>query len=132
MLPADRKPVSARMKPAPLERFRKSLLEWLFCWDSLVAIVSLAIVIGLFVASFDVKSQLARDAIALVAVLFVYRPVMYFVLPPLVMAVGALVIKITSRKSNAGYACPKCGYDVRVTLDRCPECGTELRWGMLP
>ena len=132
MLPADRKHVSARMKPPPLESFRKSVRDWLFCWDSFVAAVNLAIVIVLVVLSFHVKSKLGRDAIALVAAFFVYRPVMYFVFPPLVMAVGIAVVNIIPHKDYTPYACPVCGYDVSETLSRCPECGTELRWGMLP
>lgn len=130
MLPADRKPVSARMKPPRLESFRTTKRK--FPWDYVIAAVCLGIVIGLFIASRHVQSQLAKDAMGLVAALFILDAVLYFVLSPLAKAVDMLLAHIISPKSRTECACPKCGYDVRATLSRCPECGTELRWGMLP
>jgi len=129
MLPADRKPVRARMKP-PLKRFGTSRRR--FWCDGSIAAACLAIAIAIIVATRHVQSDHARRAIGLVVILVLYRPLM-LVLPPLLIAVLTVIEKITPHKDYyTPYACPKCGYDVRATLNRCPECGTELRWGMLP
>jgi hypothetical protein len=38
------------------------------------------------------------------------------------MLVGRRVTRRIERRLIQG-ACPQCGYDLRATLDRCPECG---------
>ena len=44
-------------------------------------------------------------------------------LPALLMGMVRLIIQMRRRAATAAGRCAQCGYDLRATPDRCPECG---------
>jgi hypothetical protein len=45
-------------------------------------------------------------------------------LPPIVWLVRRVKLQRRERRREGGL-CPSCGYDLRASPDRCPECGTK-------
>jgi hypothetical protein len=48
----------------------------------------------------------------------------YWVLVATPLVIGAAAAKLGSRRRHAAGLCRTCGYDLRATPERCPECGT--------
>jgi hypothetical protein len=62
---------------------------------------------------------------------FVVELPYWVLLAPCLVPVGIRLLR-RRRRERAENACPRCGYDLRATPDRCPECGTAPAPGNVP
>jgi hypothetical protein len=62
-----------------------------------------------------------------VSLLSVGAPVWFLVVLTAVAPVQKLLRTLTIRRRTRQGQCPACGYDLRATPDRCPECGETSR-----
>lgn len=42
------------------------------------------------------------------------------------VSAGIALLLIARRRGRTRHQCPACGYDIRASTDRCPECGSPV------
>lgn len=60
-------------------------------------------------------------------IVFIVVPFWAIVLPLAVVAILSIRSWWRGRRLNRRGRCPGCGYDLRASPDRCPECGTPVQ-----
>ena len=62
---------------------------------------------------------------------WIYVPIWLPVLFTLILPVTTVATWLRRKRPLKGY-CPLCGYDLRATPNRCPECGKVLQKAVIP
>jgi hypothetical protein len=106
---------------------------------AIVPVLYLFLVVGLGVALSRVTAHhgvfwlLPRIIVLISFTSALARFVIWYLFPLLAWPVALLfAIGCKFRHPRAEYPCPYCGYDVRESLSRCPECGNVFSWGQKP
>ena len=81
--------------------------------------------------SFVTDLPLLVMGVALTPLVYLFVPYWFLLTIPAVLPAGWVVgVGVRRRRAKRllrANVCPSCGYDLRATPDRCPECGTVAK-----
>ena len=105
--------------------FRRPPLAYLWC-----VVVSAAALFGVLVVAYVSADILAPRLLLQLLIYWATPYALFFLLPTFGMASVVVGVRRTiaerRRQLVAMGCCLACGYDLRATPERCPECGEEV------